>query len=111
MDSTSTTSTTAADATVNGARSGDKETVTSLVAKGLDPEQAVATIFKEQGLLNSLWIVLVYLLEAVGLKADSKIHDNYAHEQLDLEAVAKKGNFPYRPSDLFLRVWSIVCGG
>jgi hypothetical protein len=108
MASPSTVTSSTTDATVNGSHAIDKETVTSLVARGLDPEQAVTTIFKEQGLLISLWIVLVYLLEAVGLKADSKIHDNYEHDKLDLEAVARKGNFPYRPSDLFLRVWSIA---
>lgn len=108
MDSTL-TETTAIEATVNGARAADKETVTSLVARGMDPEKAVTTIFTEQGLLISLWIVIVYLLEAVGLKAETKIHDNYAHEQLGLDAVAKKGNFPYRPSDMFLRVCTIGC--
>lgn len=110
MNSTATLSMNADEATVNGARSSEKETVTRLVARGQDPETAIATIFKEQGLLISLWIVLVYLLEAVGLKAEAKIHDNYEHDQLDLDAVTKKGNFPYRPSDLFLRVLAFYVG-
>ena len=110
MNPTATLPMNAGEATVNGARSPDKETVTGLVAKGQDPEAAIATIFKEQGLLISLWIVFVYLLEAIGLKAEANIQKNYEHDQLDLDAVAKKGNFPYRPSDLFLRVLAFYVG-
>jgi hypothetical protein len=101
MDAKAALSRNADEATLNGTA---KETVTGLVATGQDPETAIASVFKEQGLLISLWIVFVYLLEAVGLKAEAKIHDDYGHDHLDLDVVAKKGKFPYRPSDLFLRV-------
>ncbi len=81
------------------------ETVTSLTALSLDPGKAVATIFNyEEGLLYSLWQVVVYLLlEALGRKSSlSKgIHEDYEHANLD--TVAKKGKFPSRPSDLFLK--------
>ena len=82
-------------------------TVTSLTAKSFDPKQAYATVIKNQeGLLYSLWRVLVFLLfEAFGLSksADHKgIHEDY--ERANLDKVAARGRFPYRPSDLFLKV-------
>jgi hypothetical protein len=90
--------------------SGDV-TVTSLTAKSFDPAQAVATVIKTQeGLLYSLWRVVVFLLfEALGLSKSSThqgIHEDYEHA--DLETVAKRGRFPNRPSDLFLKVQHII---
>jgi hypothetical protein len=83
----------------------ENETVTSLTAKSLDPGKAVATIYSNrEGLLYSLWRPAAYLLlEAFGLNKSSKgIHEDYEHA--DLEAVAARGNFRSRPSDLFLKV-------
>ena len=82
-------------------------TVTSLTAKTFDPRRAVVTVIKNQeGLIYSLWRVLVFLLfEALGLKKSSNhrgIHDDYEH--VDLDKFAARGRFPYRPSDLFLKV-------
>ena len=81
--------------------------VTSLTAKTLDPGRAVATVIKNQeGLLYSLWRVVVFLLfEALGLNILSNhkaTHENY--ENVDLDKYAARGRFPYRPSDLFLKV-------
>jgi len=81
---------------------GSTETVTSLVAQSQDPEKAVATVFKDQGLLYSLWQAAEYLLEALGIKAAKKIDSSY--ENVSLDEVAKRGHFPSRPSDLFLKV-------
>jgi hypothetical protein len=82
-------------------------TVTSLTAKTFNPGQATATVIKNQeGLLYSLWRVVLFLLfEALGLNksADHKgIHEDYEHANLD--EVAARGKFPHRPSDLFLKV-------
>jgi hypothetical protein len=80
------------------------ETVTSLTALSLDPGKAAATVFNNNESLYSLWQTNVYLLlEAFGQKTSSKgIHEDYEHT--DLDTVAKRGNFPSRPSDLFLKV-------
>jgi hypothetical protein len=78
------------------------ETVTTLTAKSHDPGEAAATIFKEQGLIDSLWQLGEYLLEALGIKEAKKIDDDY--ENISLDEIATRGNFPYRPSDLFLKV-------
>ena len=82
-------------------------TVTSLTAKTFDPRQATATVIKNQeGLLYSLWRVVLFLFfEALGLNKSSNhkgIHEDYEHANLD--KVASRGKFPYRPSDLFLKV-------
>jgi len=81
-------------------------TVTSLTAKTFDPSQATATVIKNQeGLLFSLWRVVLFLLfQALGLnKSGHKgIHEDYEHA--DLDKVAARGKFPNRPSDLFLKV-------
>ena len=82
-------------------------TVTSLTAKTFNPSQATATVIKNQeGLLYSLWRVVLFLLfEALGLNksADHKgIHEDYEHANLD--KIAARGKFPHRPSDLFLKV-------
>lgn len=83
---------------------GADETVTSLTALSLDPGKAAATVFNNNESLYSLWQTNVYLLlEAFGQKTSSKgIHEDYEH--IDLDTVAKRGNFPSRPSDLFLKV-------
>ena len=78
------------------------ETVTTLTAKTHDPGEAAATIFKEQGLIATLWQLGEYLLEALGIKEAKKIDADY--ENISLDEVAARGNFPYRPSDLFLKV-------
>jgi hypothetical protein len=80
----------------------ETETVTSLTARDLNPAKATATIFKDQGVIFSLWQLAEYLLEAIGVKAAKKLHGDYEHA--DLDVVAERGNFPYRPSDLFLKV-------
>jgi hypothetical protein len=89
--------------------SSDPETVTSLTAKTSNPGKAVEKLFKREGLLYSLWRVIIYLLEELGVKASTKIHDDYSN--VDLDKVASRGRFPYRPSDLFLKVsffnWSV----
>ena len=78
------------------------ETVTTLTAKTHDPGEAAAQIFKEQGLLYSLWQLGEYLLEALGVKEAKKIDADY--KNISLDEVAARGNFPYRPSDTFLKV-------
>jgi len=78
-----------------------KETVTSLTAKSLHPGEAAKKIFKEQGSFYFLWQVWTFLLEALGYK-QKKIDADYEH--ISLDEVAARGNFPYRPSDLFLKV-------
>lgn len=89
----------------NSSSGSQNETVTSITAKTLDPGKAVETIYSKEGLLYSLWRAAVYLLlEVFGFKSSSKgIYEDYEHANLD--QVAAKGNFPSRPSDLFLKVY------
>lgn len=82
------------------------ETVTSIVAKTFDPAKAASKMFAQEGLLYSLWRLAVYLLEylfaAQEHKSAVRVDDEY--EKADLDAVAARGNFLSRPSDLFLKV-------
>jgi len=81
----------------------EPETVTSITAETYNPGKAASTIFaQEEGLLYSLWRVLVYLLEVQGLKSSTRIDDD--NEQADLDKAAARGRFHFRPSDLFLKV-------
>ena len=84
----------------------EPETVTSITAKTLDPAKAASKIFAQEGLLYSLWrlalYLVVYLFAAKEHKSSVRIDDEY--EQADLDTVAARGNFPSRPSDLFLKV-------
>jgi hypothetical protein len=85
--------------------STDHETVTLLTAQSLNPGNASAILFNREGLIYSLWRVVVYLLlEVFGLKS-KQIDENY--ENVNLDEVGARGRFPYRPSDLFLKVPSI----
>ena len=77
------------------------ETVTSITARTLNPGEASKKIFEEQGSFYIFWQIFTFLLEALGLK-EKKIDADYEHAPLD--EVAKRGRFPYRPSDLFLKV-------
>jgi hypothetical protein len=77
------------------------ETVTLITAKTLNPGEASKKIFKEQGSFYTFWQIWEFLLEANGLK-EKKIDTDYEH--IPLDEVAKRGRFPYRPSDLFLKV-------
>jgi len=80
----------------------ENETVTSITAKTMHPGKATEQLFKQQGWAISLWEVFLYLLEANGLKEPKKIHDDY--DNIDLDEIMQRGRFPYRPSDLFLKV-------
>ena len=81
----------------------EPETVTSITATTYNPGKAASVLFApEQGLLYSVWRVLLYLLEVQGLKSSVRIDDDY--EQADLDKAAARGRFPSRPSDLFLKV-------
>jgi hypothetical protein len=77
------------------------ETVTSITARTLNPGEAVKKIYEEQGSFYTLWQIFIFLLEALGLK-QKNIEADYEHVSLD--EVEKRGKFPYRPSDLFLKV-------
>jgi len=68
----------------------------------MHPGKATEQLFKQQGLAYSLWEVFLYLLEVSGLKHPKKIHDDY--DNIDLDEIMQRGRFPYRPSDLFLKV-------
>jgi len=82
--------------------SSNPETVTSVTARTLDPGKAVAMVIRKEGLLYSLWRLVMYLPEALGFQSAKKIDQGYAN--VDLDKIVARGRFPYRPSDLFLKV-------
>jgi hypothetical protein len=88
-----------------------QETVTTLTAKNYDIPKAMARIFSDQeGLLFSLWRLVIYLLEVFGLKKSMSNLRIDESENVDLDRAATMGNFPSRPSDLFLKVYLVGIG-
>jgi hypothetical protein len=84
--------------------SSDPQTVTSLTAQTLNPGAAAAKILKSKGVLANYWNLACYLLEALGVKwlRNNKIDRDY--DDINLDEIVERGRFPYRPSDLFLKV-------
>ena len=80
------------------------ETVTSLTAQTLDPGKAVERIFPgtNEGLLFSIWRAVDNILQVLGIKQAKTEVNNF--DDVDFDKVASMGAFPFRRSDLFLKV-------